>query len=435
MTRSYLIPATNAVPDDDYCVQVYIPRNTDYLINFFTALSHFGKWVAWKENGDNNAKAVADRWKQSIELTHEKWAEGECMSFLLRQNPTNPCQLQQSVDGGTTWTLAFDYTLCETTITVAAPYTGSETGQADASGAIINNFWKALPTMAAVYCGGSREDYITAATAYMRTFDPSYANPSALGAVYDAYCAATTEEQDAAVTDCPYQQKFEEQSACINSDGLIDWLNCFSDQIAAWLNETNDAIIEALNQAAASLSGNGWQTMTYGNAGGGAGFGGGCINEYVVTYDTGSTPYTLVHGTEIAGGNPNDCAQSVGWYGFGNWQGSSVTRIDLASGTLDALTIDDQVYSLPTGTIVGVQLDHYDNTDTLLNTTSTSHDYAVAVGSWYTFAALTGLGWEISAGDYILIYVGITTTSEANANSTDVRVDNLTISGELLQLG
>lgn len=32
--------------------------------------------------------------------------------YLLRQNPNNPCQLQQSTDGGVNWSLAFDYRLC-----------------------------------------------------------------------------------------------------------------------------------------------------------------------------------------------------------------------------------------------------------------------------------------------------------------------------------
>jgi hypothetical protein len=32
--------------------------------------------------------------------------------FMLRQNPANVCQLQQSIDGGVSWFLAFDYSLC-----------------------------------------------------------------------------------------------------------------------------------------------------------------------------------------------------------------------------------------------------------------------------------------------------------------------------------
>jgi len=32
--------------------------------------------------------------------------------IMLRQNPEDPCQLEQSLDDGETWTLAFDYSLC-----------------------------------------------------------------------------------------------------------------------------------------------------------------------------------------------------------------------------------------------------------------------------------------------------------------------------------
>jgi hypothetical protein len=39
--------------------------------------------------------------------------EEDCGVYRLRQNPSNPCQLQQSVDGGTSWTLAFDFSLCQ----------------------------------------------------------------------------------------------------------------------------------------------------------------------------------------------------------------------------------------------------------------------------------------------------------------------------------
>jgi hypothetical protein len=36
----------------------------------------------------------------------------EDMMFKLRQSPDNPCHLQQSLDGGETWMLAFDFSLC-----------------------------------------------------------------------------------------------------------------------------------------------------------------------------------------------------------------------------------------------------------------------------------------------------------------------------------
>ena len=37
---------------------------------------------------------------------------GLCMTYELRQNEENPCLLEQSVDGGETWTTAFNYSLC-----------------------------------------------------------------------------------------------------------------------------------------------------------------------------------------------------------------------------------------------------------------------------------------------------------------------------------
>jgi len=42
-----------------------------------------------------------------------KFLQGvDCMTFQLRQNPTNLCLLEQSFDGGATWITAFDYSLC-----------------------------------------------------------------------------------------------------------------------------------------------------------------------------------------------------------------------------------------------------------------------------------------------------------------------------------
>jgi len=37
---------------------------------------------------------------------------GENSTMMLRQNPNDPCQLQQSFDNGASWSLAFDYALC-----------------------------------------------------------------------------------------------------------------------------------------------------------------------------------------------------------------------------------------------------------------------------------------------------------------------------------
>lgn len=45
--------------------------------------------------------------------------DGGCTMFLLRQNEADPCLLEQSEDGGITWTTAFNYKFCQNTDTIA----------------------------------------------------------------------------------------------------------------------------------------------------------------------------------------------------------------------------------------------------------------------------------------------------------------------------
>lgn len=67
-------------------------------------------WVANSE--DHNAEATPTADGYGIAVVRKRIDEGQVMSFELRQNPDNSCQMQQSIDGGETWTLAFDYSVC-----------------------------------------------------------------------------------------------------------------------------------------------------------------------------------------------------------------------------------------------------------------------------------------------------------------------------------
>jgi hypothetical protein len=84
--RKYLIP-DNPSPADHFRVCTYIPRDDLYLRQFFTSLAHFGKWVAWEESGLQNAKIAADRWKVANDLTHARFALGECFSVAEEPGP------------------------------------------------------------------------------------------------------------------------------------------------------------------------------------------------------------------------------------------------------------------------------------------------------------------------------------------------------------
>ena len=60
--------------------------------------------VSWKDADDESYFAITEilRFMQGI----------ECMDFQLRQNPADDCLLEQTTDGGETWTTAFNFALC-----------------------------------------------------------------------------------------------------------------------------------------------------------------------------------------------------------------------------------------------------------------------------------------------------------------------------------
>lgn len=81
--------------------------NGDWLSHVLGVLGVLGEMDSWQ--GDD---AQRDAAIQQVERLLADFAEG-CAMLLLRQNPENFCQLEQSIDGGDTWTLAFDYSLCD----------------------------------------------------------------------------------------------------------------------------------------------------------------------------------------------------------------------------------------------------------------------------------------------------------------------------------
>lgn len=67
---------------------------------------------AWLGEFDTQEWAIAQIRKLLVLIMRRNPCGDDDMPYLLRQNPSNACQLQQSVDGGVSWTLAFDYSLC-----------------------------------------------------------------------------------------------------------------------------------------------------------------------------------------------------------------------------------------------------------------------------------------------------------------------------------
>lgn len=78
--------------------------NEEWAKHIMGAVAVLSFWTAWEGSQDDRNLAVQEIMDFMI---------GEvCGMFLLRQNPTNNCLLEQSVDGGDNWTPAFNFSLC-----------------------------------------------------------------------------------------------------------------------------------------------------------------------------------------------------------------------------------------------------------------------------------------------------------------------------------
>lgn len=78
-----------------------------HILGALEVLNVADTWIGTKEQVYNTL--------QDVELLMRLLATSYCGDdFMIefRQNPDNPCQLEQSLDGGATWRLAFDYEKC-----------------------------------------------------------------------------------------------------------------------------------------------------------------------------------------------------------------------------------------------------------------------------------------------------------------------------------
>lgn len=101
-------------PEQDYdeCPKQGICVNETWIPLIMGALQTLTWADLYAADPDRAVDVARQATNLIIEIGHGM-IDCECdMSYLLRQNPNNPCQLEQSTDNGLTWTLAFDYGLC-----------------------------------------------------------------------------------------------------------------------------------------------------------------------------------------------------------------------------------------------------------------------------------------------------------------------------------
>jgi len=300
-------------PEGYMCARVIIPNDPQYLetlTGLIDALRQSRTFA--RDETKTGAATVARTWDRALNQAPILASE-DCLMFLLRQSPTDPCQMEQSTDGGETWTLAFDYALCSSVITAPAPFSENPSGAGDAAANVVKNIHSKLMDIADSNCAGSRDAAITEMLAWLRQYDAGYAGTGNLGAIYDAYCALTEPEREAAQELSSMCQPFNDLSECANVDGLFSALDCLNELLTEWLDNTNSDLMDLLNKAAGAMSPNGIQwAANDGGAGGSAGFGD-CVVGWPLVYD-----FTLGQvGTLILENLTPDGAEGLLWSGTG----------------------------------------------------------------------------------------------------------------------
>lgn len=280
-THKYLIPDPPN-PEGYFKICTSVPRNDMYLRQFFGMLAHMGKWVAWEENGEQQAKLAADTWKAANDLTHEAFAAGECddMAFQLRQSPTIPCQLEQSFDGGENWTLAFDYRVCRLSMPVLiSPSTGNDDQRQAVAGGIVQSVMQNIADTMISELNDSEdcEAAISATKDKLTSWGAGGEVDSYLADLCDELSPLTPEEREEYQGECPYLPvKTEMQEHLRNPN----WLETLNDWLVEHLEDWNDAIVAGLNAMASVITAGVIMTAFHENegsgGGGGAGFGGEC---------------------------------------------------------------------------------------------------------------------------------------------------------------
>jgi hypothetical protein len=170
--KLFLTPPS--LPSQTVCRSIQIPSSREWLGIFNAALLQTAQWYNYEQVNDTDL--TAEVVSGLCYLMYENWltSEGCEMPFQLRQNPTDACLLEQSFDGGTTWSTAFDYGLC------IPPSIDSLLNQV---GALYNAAWQPSNYAANDTWVHSADD--TAAQADGRAIALCYASKQAVGILCD----------------------------------------------------------------------------------------------------------------------------------------------------------------------------------------------------------------------------------------------------------
>lgn len=183
---------------------------------------------------------------------------------MLRQNPENLCQLQQSTDNGESWTLAFDYSLCGA-VYIPPLYTemDPETNRLPDEQQLDSYlwFWRSLLVIGVsiAEAGGTVDDVKAALRSAWVD-----ATGAGAGALLDPLAVAIVESDTAereSVLDPATWKPGRDESLCrtrkhvVEPDDNRTWFARVSESVARWLSDLSGDIARTLSYAVASVVG------------------------------------------------------------------------------------------------------------------------------------------------------------------------------------
>lgn len=249
-------------PGEDWCVCVRIPGTSDHLA---TLADHLDL-LTWsnmyaRDNTRRGAAIVARRWQSALNSAPIARCTG---GLMLRQNPENPCQLQQSTDNGESWTLAFDYSLCGA-VDIPPLYTemDPETNRLPDEQQLDSYLWFWRSLLAIGVSIAEADGTVDDVKAALRSAWGD-ATGTGAGALLDPLAAAIIESDTAereSVLDPATWKPGRDVSLCrtrkyvVEPDDNRTWLARVSENIAQWLRNLSSDIARTLSYAVASVVG------------------------------------------------------------------------------------------------------------------------------------------------------------------------------------
>lgn len=254
----------NIAPDDTWCVQVNIPGDTAYIEQLGSVLKLLTYSANFARDEEHNAAQVSRLWQAALESRPIEEC-GDTMQYSLQQNAENNCQLLQSRDGGETWELAFDFSLCKPASQYPAPWI-NDAELRDWLADMFEEFqqWIVEQALSAT----DKPGWISAVHDRLDGYGAGSEIDTLLDDVWDAIQAASSPDDFTEV--CAWVDSFAYIYACANYDAG-SFLEKWSDWLVCAISSANDDIVLSLNTLAQALGAEFMSAFVDGEGSGGGG--------------------------------------------------------------------------------------------------------------------------------------------------------------------